>query len=425
MNLNRRYLATITIEATTPLKVGSSGLDMLQDAPVQKDFNNLPMIMGTSIAGVLRRMLCADVANDLLGDDQIRQKENRGSRLVISNALLCDASMQVHETLLNERPEFLKIFDTLITREHTAITDKGVAKEHTKFDEEVIFKGSRFKFRLELMGSEADADIWNDVLVKIQQQSFRLGGGTTKGFGAFQVLPQESGYDVVEITSATYGEKSSSLNTPYSTSLPQKGNNQEPYVHYTLKLTPNDFFMFGSGFGDDDADMTPVYEQIIDYENATLSDAMVLIPASSLKGALSHRTTYHYNLQNKLFSGNPQARKTITELFGAAKGEEHEAKGKLLFSDLYAPKTEERIFDHVSLDRFTGGALEGALFQEKTVAHSDTLTFSILMKRSVDSKAQIAFEAALSDITTGILSLGGATTKGHGIFNGNWSKDEK
>ena len=50
-----RFVAHITIEAKTPLKVGSNENDILQDSPIQKDWNNLPMILGTSIAGVLRK----------------------------------------------------------------------------------------------------------------------------------------------------------------------------------------------------------------------------------------------------------------------------------------------------------------------------------------------------------------------------------
>ena len=49
---NIRFLAQITLQAKTPLKVGSGDSDFLSDAPVQKDFNALPMILGTSIAGV-------------------------------------------------------------------------------------------------------------------------------------------------------------------------------------------------------------------------------------------------------------------------------------------------------------------------------------------------------------------------------------
>ena len=46
------------------------------------------------------------------------------------------------------------------------------------------------------------------------------------------------------------------------------------------------------------------------------------------------------------------------------------------------------------------------------------------MKENDEGKIALeAFEKALKDITTGMLSLGGATTKGHGIFRGKVLKN--
>jgi deoxyhypusine synthase len=65
------------------------------------------------------------------------------------------------------------------------------------------------------------------------------------------------------------------------------------------------------------------------------------------------------------------------------------------------------------------------LFQEKTVASKENFSLDILIHKDKvkDENAINAFEHALKDITTGMLSLGGATTKGHGIFIGTLFKD--
>ncbi|MEA3228735.1 MAG: RAMP superfamily CRISPR-associated protein, partial [Campylobacterota bacterium] len=78
--------------------------------------------------------------------------------------------------------------------------------------------------------------------------------------------------------------------------------------------------------------------------------------------------------------------------------------------------------DHVAIDRFTGGAIDGALFQEKTIADSREYEIEILLEKSVEDGYRKAFEESLKDICNGMLPLGGMTTKGHGIFNGTWSK---
>jgi len=406
-----RHIAHITIEANTPLKVGSNESDFLQDSPVQKDWNGLPMILGTSIAGVLRKEFSEDEANGIFGN-------NEGSRVIFSNALLLDENNEINEELLSEKSNFLKIFDNLPIREHTAITDKGIAKEHSKFDEEIVYEGAKFKFSIEMID---DKEAFIKVLNQLYNNHFRLGGGSTKGFGSIKIEKIE----IKEYDKDTYQDYSSSLNYKLSGEKYTDKNNSKEYTTYTLKIKPDDFFMFGSGFGDSYADMTPVYEKVVDYDKVGLSDEMMLIPASSIKGAIAHRTTYHYNFQNKLFIGNSEAKKSIKEIFGEAKNSKKEiqgCKGKILISDCFKTKADEKIFDHVSIDRFTGGAIDGALFQEKTIADCREYEIEILEK-NIDEEYVEAFENALKDITTGMLSLGGATTKGHGIFSGTILKD--
>ncbi|MCI0501112.1 MAG: RAMP superfamily CRISPR-associated protein, partial [Epsilonproteobacteria bacterium] len=311
---------------------------------------------------------------------------------------------------------------------------KGVAdsENNGKFDEEVVYKGTRFKFRLELIANENDELNWNELIKSINSKIFRLGGGTTKGFGNIKILSDLSSYDIFEITSKEYQGKTSSLNTTFSKPFP-KDEKDIDYTIYTLNITPDDFFMFGSGFGDDDADMTPVFEKVVDYDIKDLSTKQVLIPASSIKGAIAHRTTYHFN---KLQGNTIEAKngvETIDAIFGHKKEldkntkEELGQKGKILISDCFKSFDETKqtkTFDHVSIDRFTGGAIEGALFQEKTVADTREYVIEILLEKTIAGDELKAFENSLNDICSGMLPLGGATTKGHGVFIGSWSKNE-
>jgi len=420
--MKTRHIAHIIIEADTPLKVGSNASDFLQDSPVQKDWNVLPMILGTSIAGVLRK--------DFKGDTKDIFGEECGSKVIISNALLLDDKNRVCEDLLldKDRTDFIKLFDNLPIREHTAINDKGVAGENSKFDEEIVYKGTRFKFSMEMI--EDNKKSFDEILNLLSSPSFRLGGGSTKGFGKIKVIEIKTQSFSID----TYEDYSSSLNHPLKSEAlaslkgGAKASHPIKYINYTLKITPDDFFMFGSGFGDSDADSTPIYEKVIDYKNAKLSDKQILIPASSIKGALSHRSTYHYNLQEKLFIGDDNARTTISELFGEAKNSKKDiegSKGKILISDCFKSNRDEtKVFDHVAIDRFTAGAIAGALFQEKTIAQRDEWEIEILLEnKDIEEKYIKAFESALSDITTGMLSLGGMTTKGHGIFSGELLRD--
>lgn len=407
-----KHLAHILIEADTPLKIGSNRNDFLQDSPIQRDWNRLPMILGTSLAGVLRKSFDPESAIRIFGQEL-------GSKVIISNALLCDSDMKVHENLLVEKNPFLRLFDILPLREHTAISHKGVTISGSKFDEEVIFKGARFKFSLELI--DESEETFHRLLDHISDKTFRIGGGSTKGFGKVKIIRITTA--LLDMGSEEYAAYSSSLNTVLETVYTPAVKDNDTYTCYTLVLKPDDFFIFGSGFGDDSADQTPVYEKIVDYERGTLSESMILIPASSVKGALAHRSLFHYNRLIKAYAQSDTPPCThLSEIFGEAKEKARGAKGNIIFSDVYQSHCATKTLDHVAIDRFTGGALEGALFQETTIADTREYRLEILLKNSVDENAKNAFEAALSDLTSGLLPLGGSVNKGHGIFTGTWSK---
>ncbi len=304
------------------------------------------------------------------------------------------------------------------------ITDKGVADKDNrgKFDEEVVYKGTRFKFRLELIGNEEDAGTWETLLANIDNRIFRLGGGTTRGFGDIRVLHEHSSFEIFNIADEKYRNSTASLNETYDKPLPKNSGEME-YTHYHLHLQPDDFSIFGSGFGDDDADMTPVYEQVVDYDKGRLSEEKILIPASSIKGAVAHRTAYHYNkLKGRTIEKGDgrvgEENEAVNAIFGEKKDENRGKKGIVLMSDCFLKKADEKVFDHVAIDRFTGGAIESALFQEKTVAGVDRFGIDIYLKPIDDKESVEAFEKALGDICTGLLPLGGSVTKGHGVFHG-------
>jgi hypothetical protein len=166
---------------------------------------------------------------------------------------------------------------------------------------------------------------------------------------------------------------------------------------------------------------------------------MVLIPATSVKGALSHRTAFHWNRLNGYFAGNPEAKvgyenEAVRLLFGYEdQATKTQQRGNLLFSDVIEAKESviDKVLNHVAIDRFTGGAIEGALFSEKTsYGKGQTFEMTIMAKRDAlivrsdkDVTTQEALEGALQDICKGLLPLGGGVNRGNGVFMGTLSRD--
>ena len=160
---------------------------------------------------------------------------------------------------------------------------------------------------------------------------------------------------------------------------------------------------------------------------------MVLIPATSVKGAIAHRTAFYYNKINGWFAGDSNAKTgsdnhAVATLFGSIDGTKA-TRGNVIISDEFASETfEDKIFDHVAIDRFTGGAIDGALFNEKaTNAKGYPFSITILVDNNAlqEDAIKIAFENALRDICKGILPLGGAVNKGYGMFHGTLTCNNK
>ncbi len=446
----KRFLAHVIIEAKTPLKVGGGKNDLFLDAPVQRDWNGLPIILGTTLAGILRRAFedsaGKEGANEIFGTkDECDPDKQQGSKLIVSNALLLDEKGMVCEELLLQKSEFLRLFDVLPIRDHVAIGANGSAKDAGKFDEEVVFKGTRFKFSFELEGNKEEFD---KILNLLSDPTLRLGGGSSKGFGSLEILKIKWGEFEADKCSSSLN-----FNSDIFLDFDLKNKANDKFLRYELKISPDDFFMFGSGFGDKDADQTPALECVIDYENKCLGKRKILIPASSVKGALSHRTAFHFNKINKQFGEKAKIgseNQAVREIFGYEKSKtEKGAKGRILISDCfldYDEAKDTRVFEHISIDRFTGGVIDSALFQEKAIAQRNNFEIEveiesdkvdkkgkkrsgfcveILVKNNVSKASLDAFEAALNDVIKGHLPLGGATTKGYGFFKGEVMKNGK
>ena len=106
-------------------------------------------------------------------------------------------------------------------------------------------------------------------------------------------------------------------------------------------------------------------------------------------------------------------------------------------SDIIQTQTEElekKVLNHVKIDRFTGGAVPGALFSEEVLYSPKTFfTLKLLLykaaitegKENKENKEDIlkAFEAALTDLCKGYLPLGGGVNRGNGTFKGILKKN--
>lgn len=197
----------------------------------------------------------------------------------------------------------------------------------------------------------------------------------------------------------------------------------------------------------------------------------VLVPASGVKGALRHRMLFHARRRSGAWAPLPEsdatayfehtdwadkvtatpvadgkaeqrkslyakrppeaAEKAVHWLLGNVDigarqetGREAEAAsaGRVFLADLYlsAEEAKSSPLQHVSLDRFTMGPMDGLLYDEAPIAKGPTLKMVLMLdlRKACDERdlAVPSFHAALLDLAEGRLALGAGSNRGHGYF---------
>src|SRR5574344_20880 len=445
------FISRIVIEAVTPLAVGSGDKDIITDARVAKDVNGLPYIPGTSLAGIIRHAVGENNSESHIWGFQ-KRNGGRGSQIIFTNANIMDEDGTVTDGFA-KKSGFLNHFIDLPIRQHAKLNEKGTAANTGKFDEEIVYKGTRFCFEIELMmtdGSlEADKADFNHILSELYSKTFRIGGGTRSGFGEVKVIScKRRTLDLKDNNDMqAYLQKSSSLADSSfwasAETFKAPGKQENDWTTYRLELKPDGFFLFGSGYGDEEVDMTPVKEAYIDWsgDHAVFKDGNILIPASSVKGAIAHRVAYYYNQKTNYWADLQETddyekhvgknNKAVKALFGTEDTDDpHVQRGHVMISDVIqkeSGKSTDKILNHVSIDRFTGGAIDGALFSEKVSdCSNDNFALTIMVEKNAieDKKVKESLESALDDICNGLLPLGGGVNRGNGVFTGKYKQED-
>lgn len=437
----KRYI----IEAQTALCNGSGKDDSLADELILRDHNGFPIILGSSLAGIIKHYMPQNDSETIkFFGSAMNEDDGEGSLITTSPIRMILNNNKVSESFLDfendsELNELLYRYTNLPMREHVHLDHRGTNLTGSLFDHEVVYKGTRFVFELSLeTDEEKDKTYFSKIDEFIHSPLFRLGGKTRNGLGAFKVLKTFSkDFNLLDkkdlkdyLNFKTTLDNINNLEFK-ATMLDYKTN----CTHYALHLAPDNFFIFGGNEITHEADRQFKTEYVVEYNknNKIEFKEQVLIPATSIKGAISHRVAYYYNLKNKVFSDTKDINfsenvytknKAVNAVFGSAKGSVEkklahtENQGAWISNDVYldAPK-KSKVFNHVAIDRFTGGAMDGALFSEK-VATGCQFTFESFLVKNLEPEYKDALKKALIEITHGMLPLGGMTTKGHGYFNG-------
>ncbi len=458
------HVARFTLEARTALSIGTGGPDGVYDHPIVRDANGLPMIPGTSLAGVLRHLWTesrSQVAADTLFGYQ-RRGLGAASRLEVAAGALQDSRGQPVTGLLIDSAGLQRLRadpllkaalatrDDPLFRDRVRISHRGTAAKTGKYDRGLLAAGHRFSGELRLWSTVANDPDWTALLALLDDPRLRLGGATRAGMGALRLVSLHTGvFDLRDAQGiAAFRRLGPGIgDTAGLTATVPVAQPQSSLHRLEICLTPRDFWRIGQGHGpfrDDpdgrEPDLVPKLEPIVTWANGLgeIKPRLALVPGSAVKGALAHRTAFHWNLLNGYFADEltPAAMQEwdksehcegVRAIFGHAKSRDQDREetgqaGHVLIDDSHVTLTPNDVqaMIHNSLDRFTGGVRDRMLFTEELVFRRPIpLTMTLLPGLDqADETARRALARAIRDLCEGRLALGGGATKGHGAFTG-------
>lgn len=441
MNYTYRYLAKIVLEADSPFNI-STGRDNLEtQSPAIRDINGLPYLPSSSIAGVLRHAIGEETAKTFFGS----LETDAGSRIIFTDAVMIGKNGTALDGIkdIDFNDSFYRHFNKLPIRHHVRINEKGAGADKGKYDHEIVYKGTRFVFEIVMYSDGTDQKQFEEVIEKLQDSNFALGGKTRRGLGRMKVVKCEKA--ILDLKKEKdlndYLNKSASLEESFSRyeDITTESTNPTGWTKYEMTLIPEDYFLFRAGESDDNRNAIPTTEAYIrwdDNQKPSFVEGCVILPGSSIKGAIAHRTAYHWNRIKQNYAERPlhivgERNPAISTIFGYVDGDKAK-RGNCLIPDIIEEmpltNSDKKIFNHVAIDRVTGGASQTALFSEQAVYRKGmAYSLIILVKDEALSNETIreAFECALKDITNGSLPLGGLTNRGYGIFSGTIKKNEE
>lgn len=424
------YIARFILQTKTPLHCGG-GSDPSLDQPVNRDSYGLWRIQGSSVAGILRSYI-KDAEPEL--EDILFGHQNRNFSSLDQSASLVWCS---DASLLDFDDDFAfkKIASGKdigfgvgpFVRDHVNIDlEKGTATDGGKYDEEIVPPGVKFAIELKLddWNEELSADK-SDAFLKlcsaIKQGLITFGGKTVSGYGKVVCTYAE----VKELNLKNKDDLETYLNLSDS---PVFADNEGHSVEllkvddftskdgslYTGKLvlplvSNGPILVGGTNSKDSEVDMVCLMTPILDDKKKDYIYKYT-ISGSSLRGVIRHRV---FDILKALDKDN-ESSDELNSIFGSVSGKNGSA-GHIKCSDIYLDVDKAQHVQHVAIDRFTGGAIDGALFDEAPVWESGLLLKTEIEFTDLTALQTAVLMHALLDICTGDAPIGGGTNRGNGV----------
>ena len=405
-NIMKKKYYKVSFKLSSPLILGS-GFSAETDKDILKDAKGIPFIPASSIAGI-----CQSAMQNLWakrGLDETRREEKKKKYFGdVSND--GKENIQSHSKICFYDATIFKGTPYISVRDGVGLDEYKVARKSAKFDMEVLEPGVTFVTYFEQnFYSEGEEDIIKDLATIWKNAQIYLGAKTMRGYGAIQeVHVWKKEFDF---------SKKDSVTEWLSFDMYADWNEDEEeitgsYVEGGLLLELKQVGGISiRKYTEENEESVPDSEQLTIWNNGK---EIPVIPGSSWAGAFLHR----------MKELDPQ--ENYEALFGDCK-----SKSVIRFSESQIMGAKEKVLTRNAIDRFSGGAMDKALFTEKTYyGGSTTLKINFSEKKALTENAARTLAACITDLHYGFLSIGGLTAVGRGLFciekvNGQKVADDK
>lgn len=384
----------------SPLCIGSGQDDGITDSLVLKDKQGKAFIPGTSLAGVLRDIVCSHDSNlaDLLFGNL---SDNRQSMINIDDVLLENSVYTVRDGVRID-----------------SITN--TAEDTGKFDYEVVERGAAGSFSATItirkndIEDKAAVEQLAAALADQLMYGISLGAHTAKGFGEVKGSKiKVATYDFSQPDSLgawLLGEMSQA--DIYAAAAKPLVADDDFYAEIDLALKTSLLVgaepdAFDKGSGKDEGKVQKVMLS---------SNGDYVIPGTSVKGVIRKQAEHICRVVGDYGDD------FLGSLMGYSKADKAKQRSRLRTYEVYLREGVEAVNQsHVRIDRFTGGHMGSGLYTNKPLwqkkADAKTMTMRLAISGCSDAEAGLML-LILKDIWTGQLAFGGDKAGGSGVMQG-------
>lgn len=380
----------IQLSCDGPLHIGTGDGD--QGEVLIHPVDGAPFVQASGIAGVLRS--CCKEQSEELSRKLFGSATDTQSRIRISDGYFLE------QTSLELRP-------------HVRIEPASGVVENGKFEMQYIGAGSAFCFEAYLYEDSQEESMqpaFEQILSAVQKNELRFGAKKSSGAGKVSLQKAyKKEFILSDPTERKLWIDEDALKIPddyqdITNKLPESTITGSAYRVHVEAATEGAIQIKGISVSGTEG-------KAPDSENIKNAKQQMIVPGSSMKGAFRSRIE-----KIARYIDRPEL---IAACFGSSKDEtdkDRQQTGNLFFEDVIIQNDKDKnlVRTRIHIDKFTGGVMHSALFQEKNTCGDMEFDVHIRSGKYADEAFALLI-LALRDLSIGTFNLGNGYNVGKGF----------